>query len=74
MSFNLKTFLRRTSLEVLRQYFEARQFSLMDRIDWQNPSLVRPESVFDAITQLSRSEHDAIIVDFEQVGRHSATG
>jgi hypothetical protein len=67
MSFNLKTFLRRTSLEVLRQYFEARHLSLMERIDWQNPSLVRPESVFNAITQLSRSEHDAIIVDFEQV-------
>ena len=67
MDFNLKRFLRRTSPAVLRQYLDARNISLTDCVDWQNPTQTQPDVLIGAIIALNLRDHDTIITDFENV-------
>ena len=67
MSLNLKRFLRRTSPDVLREYFDSRKSGLLVRVEWENPSQTGPDVLFGAISALPPREHDAIITDFEHV-------
>ena len=67
MGFNLKSFLRRAPPDALRQYLDARNISLSDRVDWQNSTQTQPDVLFGAITALNQRDLDAVITDFENV-------
>jgi hypothetical protein len=67
MGFNLKRFLRRTSPHVLQKYLSARKIGLSDRIDWQDPTQIKPDALSGAIVAVNQRERDLILTDFENV-------
>lgn len=67
MGFNLKSFVRRASPCILREYFDARKISLCNHLDWQDPAQIQPDVLLDAIAALGQRDRDAIITDFENV-------
>ena len=66
MGFNLKRFLRRTPPAVLRKYFDARNISLSDRVEWENQTPTQPDRLLDAINGLEQHIRDLVIADFER--------
>ncbi len=66
MGFNLKRFLRRTPTAGLRRYFDARNITLSDRVEWEDPTTTQPDRLLEAMNVLDQRVRDLVIADFER--------
>jgi hypothetical protein len=66
MGFNFKRFLRRTPPTVLRQYLDARNISLSDRVEWEDPASTQLNRLLDEFNVLGPDIYDSVIADLER--------